>query len=136
MSQTNRHALAALAALIVLQGIMLSALYADVDPHPPLRTPLFGIAPFLGASLAIALGAIIIGPLTSRSGQVLAVLAALLALLSFGPQKYFDAQFNLIWPAVILGQIAAASLIGLVIATLRAAVPSLPAHRLQQESLQ
>lgn len=33
--------------------------------------------------------------------------AALMALVSFGPQKYFDAQFDLIYPAVILGQIAA-----------------------------
>lgn len=30
-----------------------------------------------------------------------------MALISFGPQKYFDAQFGLIWPAVILGQLAA-----------------------------
>ena len=27
--------------------------------------------------------------------------------MSFGPQKYFDAQFTLIWPAVVSGQIAA-----------------------------
>jgi hypothetical protein len=36
----------------------------------------------------------------------LSVLAALMALVSFGPQKYFDAQFSLIYPAVLLGQFA------------------------------
>jgi hypothetical protein len=35
----------------------------------------------------------------------------LCALLSFGPQKYFDAQFHLIWPAVIAGQAASAAVI-------------------------
>ena len=34
-----------------------------------------------------------------------------MALLSYGPQKYLDAQFALIWPAVITGQIAAVALI-------------------------
>ncbi len=29
-----------------------------------------------------------------------------MAAISFGPQKYFDAQFGPIWPAVIAGQVA------------------------------
>ncbi len=37
-----------------------------------------------------------------------------MALLSYGPQKYLDAQFSLIWPAVIAGQVAAVALIVLV----------------------
>lgn len=39
------------------------------------------------------------------------MLAAVMALISFGPQKYLDAQFPLIWPAVLAGQIAAAVVI-------------------------
>lgn len=107
MTLKNRQAIAALTTLIVLQLIMLSALYAGIKPHPPVATPLFGIAPFLGAAVAVALSAIIIDPLGSRAGKTLSILAALMALVSFGPQKYFDAQFGLIYPAVILGQIAA-----------------------------
>lgn len=107
MEHSNRHVVAALAVLILLQGIMLSALYAGIRPHPPVATPLFGIAPFLGAATSVALAAIIMQPLTSRAGRVLSVLAALMALVSFGPQKYFDAQFGLIYPAVLLGQFAA-----------------------------
>ena len=107
MTLHTRQTTAALATLILLQLIMLSALYAGIPPHPPVATPLFGIAPFLGASVSVALAAIIIGPLGDRVGRILSVLAALLALVSFGPQKYFDAQFGLIYPAVILGQIAA-----------------------------
>ncbi|WP_170342044.1 hypothetical protein [Ruegeria arenilitoris] len=107
MSHHDRQAIAALATLILLQLIMLSALYAGIQPHPPITTPLFGIAPFLGASVSIALSAMIVQPLTNAVGRGLSVMAALMALVSFGPQKYFDAQFALIWPAVVLGQFAA-----------------------------
>ncbi len=106
MTHPTRHAVAALSSLVLLQLIMLSALYAGVSPHPPAATALFGIAPFLGASMAAALSAIIVQPLEARPGRVLSLLAALMALVSFGPHKYFDAQFGLIWPAVIFSQIA------------------------------
>lgn len=107
----TRQANAALCALIVLQLIMLGALFAQSAPHPPATIPLFAIAPFLAAALSVTAGAIITGPLDTTTGRVLSVLAALMALLSYGPQKYLDAQFTLIWPAVITGQIAAVALI-------------------------
>lgn len=119
MTQSDRYTHAALATLILLQVIMLSALYAGIRPHPPVATPLFGIAPFLGASVSIALSAIIVQPLFSTAGQILSVLAALMALVSFGPQKYFDAQFGSIWPAVILGQLAALVIFVLVLRAIR-----------------
>ncbi len=108
MTEIDRQTSAALVTLITLQLIMLTALYAGIKPHPPLATPLFGIAPFLGASLSIALAALIVQPLTTTTGRTLSILAGLMALVSFGPQKYFDAQIGLIWPAVVLGQAAAA----------------------------
>lgn len=120
MTQTDRNAIAALVTLIVLQAIMLSALYAGVEPHPPRITPVSAIAPFLGAAIAIAAAACFVGPLTCVTGRGLSVLAALMALLSFGPQKYFDAQFALIWPAVVLGQVAALVIFASVVRSLRA----------------
>ena len=104
---TCRYSQAGLTALIVLQAVMLSALYAGVAPHPPATTPLFAIGPFIGAAMAAALAALWIGP-GERAGRALMGIAALGALVSFGPQKYLDAQFALIWPAVVTGQIAAA----------------------------
>jgi hypothetical protein len=120
MTQPDRQVLAALATLITLQLIMLSALYAGISPHPPAATPLFGIAPFLGASVSIALSAAILQPLSNRAGRVLSVLAGLAALVSFGPQKYFDAQFSMIWPAVVTGQIAAMAIFVRVFGATRA----------------
>jgi hypothetical protein len=105
MSPTDRPRQAALACLIVLQTVMLGSLYAGVAPHPPAATPLFGIGPFLGAALSAAVAALILGP--SPAGRGMAGLAAVAALVSFGPQKYLDPQFGLIWPAVLAGQVAA-----------------------------
>lgn len=115
MSQTHRQSYAALAALVILQGIMLGSLYAGVAPHPPATIPLFGMGPFLGAAIAAAIAAMILGPLDSRAGRLLAGLAALAALASFRPQKYLDAQFPLIWPAVISAQIAAIAVFGALV---------------------
>ena len=89
--------------LAIIQGVMLASLWFDVAPHPPRAIPLFAMAPFLAVSIGIALCARVL--LTHKAGPILAGLAALLALLSFGPQKYFDAAFGEIWIAVIASQI-------------------------------
>lgn len=97
---------AALSVLIILQLVMLGALYAQVPPHPPATIPLFAIAPFLAVALATAAAALIVGPVAGRTGRALSLLAALMAMLSFGPQKYVDPQFPMIWPAVLAAQVA------------------------------
>ncbi|MBD8894180.1 hypothetical protein [Roseibium litorale] len=107
----SRPAAAALAALIILQSVMLMALYAGVPPHPPAATPLFGIGPFLGMALSAAAAALVLGPLNGPAGRALTALAAALALVSFGPQKYADPAFAQIWPAVLSAQ-AAVAMIG------------------------
>lgn len=112
MPHPNQTSTAALAVLIILQAVMLGALYAGIPPHPPATTPLFGIAPLLGASIAAAVAAILLGGTCSKPGRILSLLAAVMALISFGPQKYLDAQFGMIWPAVIAGQLACLALFG------------------------
>jgi len=114
MNPMNRPAAAMLAALIVLQLVMLGALFAGVAPHPPATIPLFGIAPFIAVSLSVAVAAIVVGPIETIYGKSLSVLAGLLALLSYGPQKYLDPQFASIWPSVVFGQITVLALFILV----------------------
>lgn len=97
---------AAPSVLIILQLVMLGAIHAQVTPHPPATIPLFVITPFLAVALAAAATALIVGPLAGRMGKALSLLAALMAMLSFGPQKYLDPQFPLIWPAVLAAPIA------------------------------
>ena len=98
---------AAIVALLVLTGVMLLALFSRTAPHPPLEVPLFALGPFLGASLALGAAALYLVRQGARHGTLLAVLFALSALVSFGPQKYFDPGFASVWPAVVAAQIAA-----------------------------
>lgn len=124
MPNHNQTSTAALSVLIILQLVMLTALYAGVAPHPPIATPLFGIAPFLGASMGAAAAAILLGSNSSRAGRVLSLAATVMALISFGPQKYFDAQFGLIWPAVIAGQIASLAVVASLVSGLQSESPA------------
>ena len=107
---TDRPALAALTTLIVLHSVMLTALFAGVQPHPPAQIPLFGMAPFLGATLSAASAAIILGSVDTRSGRAFTLLALVLSLVSFGPHKLVDPAFPLIWPAVVAAWVAVLAL--------------------------
>ncbi|MEQ8479643.1 MAG: hypothetical protein RIC18_03225 [Hoeflea sp.] len=126
MTTADRIPSAALSSLIILQSVMLTALHAGVPPHPPKAIALFGIAPFLAVALSVAVAALILGPGSSRAGRWTGGLAALMALLSFGPQKYFDAQFALIWPAVLCGQAASLILIANLVLQGRASREAAP----------
>lgn len=107
---SDKTAIASLHTLIILQLVMLVALYAGVRPHPPATIPLFAIAPFLGAAISSAFVAIAFATTDTKVGRIFCIIAAFLAAISFGPQKFFDPQFYLIWPAVIAGQIAIVAL--------------------------
>lgn len=100
------RAQAALSVLIVLQLVMLGALYAQIPPHPPRAIPLFALAPFLGASIAIAGAAMVLGGTRTGLGTAMGILAAFLALVSFGPHKWLDPAIGEIWPAVLVVEIA------------------------------
>jgi peptidoglycan/LPS O-acetylase OafA/YrhL len=97
---------AAVAALLVLTGVMLVALFSRTPPHPPLEVAPFALGPFLGGSLGIGAAAWHLLRQDARHGNALAVVFALTALVSFGPQKYFDPAFFRIWPAVITAQVS------------------------------
>jgi len=113
---TDRLDHAALAILIVLQALMLAALYTRTPPHPPLSIPLFGLGPFLSASVALAVAAMILGGRKSPAGRAATIAATAGALVSFGPHKWFDVTFGAIWPAVVLAEIACTILIARVLA--------------------
>ncbi len=102
----SHPATAAILALLTITGVMLLALLSRTAPHPPLEVPPFALGPYLGASLAIGAAAFHLLRQGVRYGIPLAVLFAFTALVSFGPQKYFDPLFSRIWPALITAHIA------------------------------
>ncbi|MCK1736157.1 hypothetical protein IVA79_19950 [Bradyrhizobium sp. 138] len=105
MAQSSRSCVhAAIVVLLILTAVMLLALFTRTTPHPPLEVAPFALAPFLGASLAIGAVAFQLGRDGGRVGSAFALLFALTALISFGPQKYLDPAFSRIWPAVITAQ--------------------------------
>ena len=99
---------AAIMALLVLTCAMLFALFTRTEPHPPLEVEPFALGPFLAASLATGAAAYVLTVRGSRYAMAIALLFALTALVSYGPQKYGDPAFPEIWPAVIVAQIAIA----------------------------
>ncbi len=111
MTIRNPSVSMALSMLIVLQLTMLFSLFTQTPPHPPLAVPPFALGPFLGASLALAIAAIIPGSIDSGAEKIMVLLATATSLVSFGPQKWLDPAIPQIWPAVLLGQIAAIVLI-------------------------
>jgi len=119
VAQQNAVVSAAIIALLVLTAVMLLALFSRTSPHPPLEVVPFALGPFLGASLAMGAAALHLVRQGAHHGTTLAVLFALTALVSFGPQKYFDPAFSRIWPAVIMAQIAVLVIVACGIATLR-----------------
>lgn len=110
-SRPPRPDVAGLTVLIVLQAVMLGALFTGTPPHPPQAVALFALGPFLAASLALAAAAIPLGGTRTRAGAVCTLVAVLLALVSYGPQKWADGAIGLIWPAVLLAQLAAGLLL-------------------------
>lgn len=112
--QTNRnqagdgYTAVAIAALMVLTGAMLLAMFTRTEPHPPLEVESFALGPFLAASLAIGAAAHGLAVRGMRFAMAIALLFALTALVSYGPQKYVDPAFPKIWPAVIVAQLAIA----------------------------
>jgi len=112
---------ACLLVLAMLQFLMLMALMARLPPHPPEVTTLFAMGPFLAASISLAVAAALIHRHPGAIAPSAASVAALAALISFGPQKFSDAAFSQIWPAVLLGQAAAALILWNVAQMLRLA---------------
>lgn len=107
----NKIANAALTVLSVLQLVMLAALFSGTAPHPPQSIPPFAMGPFLGASIAIAIAALVLEANSNGLARTLSIAACLLALVSFGPQKWFDPVFSEVWPTVLLAQVAACTLL-------------------------
>lgn len=96
---------AALIMLFTLHAIMLLSLYYGVKPHPPRAVTPFAMAPFLAVQLGlISISLYLLS--TSRIAIYSSAIAAILSLVSFGPQKYLDPAFPEIWIAVLAAQIA------------------------------
>ncbi len=94
-------AVSSLIGLITLNGAMLGALFAQVAPNPPGR---FG--PYISATLALAAVSLPLVYWRNKIGYIGSIAAAMMCLLSVGPQKFLiEPSAALLSPVIILGSI-------------------------------
>ncbi|MYA87258.1 MAG: hypothetical protein F4X97_02180 [Boseongicola sp. SB0662_bin_57] len=89
---------------------MLLTMLTRTKPHPPREGEPCALGPSLAASLAIGSAAYVLVARGARHSMATAFLFALTALVSHGPQAYFDAALSRIWPAAIVAQLAIAAI--------------------------
>lgn len=106
-SSTLQAAISSLLGLIIINGVMLGALFAQVPPNPPGK-----VGPYIGATLSLAVISLALNFWRNRIGYLSAIIVGLMCLLALGPQKFFLESTSLsLSPVIILGSILAVVLI-------------------------
>ncbi|MBW2624468.1 MAG: hypothetical protein JRD68_16285 [Deltaproteobacteria bacterium] len=106
-NSTLQAAISSLMGLIIINGVMLGALFAQVPPNPPGK---FG--PYIGATLSLAVLSLSLSFWRNRIGYLSSIIVGLMCLLSLGPQKFFLEQTAVsLAPVIILGSILSVVLI-------------------------
>ena len=97
----------ALAGLVILEGVLLGALWAQVQPHPPAR-----VGPFIAASLCLAVVSIPLVWWRNKIGYIISIIVGVLGLVSFSPLKFFyDESAGQVLPVIMVGTVLVVALI-------------------------
>ena len=100
-------AISSLIGLIVINCVMLGALFSQVPPNPPGR---FG--PYIGTTIALATVSLPLIWWKNKIGYVSSIVVGMMCLVSLGPQKLFMGHNAVqLAPVIILGSIFALALI-------------------------
>ena len=97
LNPLNQLATAALIGIIALHIMMILALFAQIEPHPPAI-----VGPLIGATIACAAFTLILIRAQHRSRHIALIVSILLALPSVGPHKFLTEQNALTLSPVIL----------------------------------
>ena len=99
--------MSSLIGLIVLNWVMIQALFAQVPPNPPGQ---FG--PYIASTIALAFVSLYLVYFRFKIGYISSIIVGLMCLLSSGPQKFFLElhAINLL-PVIILGTTFSVTLI-------------------------
>ncbi len=104
MKQQNRdtqYLLASLVGLLTIDIVLLLALFAEVDPHPPGY-----LGPFIGAMISLGIVTIVLVSWELKIGLISAFIFGCMNILAVGPQKLlFDPNGIAVLPIIILGTI-------------------------------
>ena len=100
-SKENQNLIVSLIGLLTIDIILLLALLAQIDPHPP-----GFLGPFIGAMVSLGVISVVLIFWERKIGLISAIIFGCLNILAVGPQKYFfDPNGTAVIPIIILGTI-------------------------------
>jgi hypothetical protein len=99
--EDKQNLLVTLIGLLTIDIVLLLALFAQVDPHPP-----GFLGPFIGAMITLGIISVMLTFWERRIGLVAALIYGCANVLAVGPQKFFfDPNGQEVVPVVVLGTI-------------------------------
>ncbi|MHA2364579.1 MAG: hypothetical protein ACXAC7_11535 [Candidatus Hodarchaeales archaeon] len=100
-SKKNQNLIVSLIGLLTIDIILLFALFAEVEPHPP-----GFLGPFIGAMISLGVISLVLTIWERKIGLISAIIFGCINILAVGPQKYFfDPNGIAVIPIIILGTI-------------------------------
>jgi hypothetical protein len=100
-SKEKQNLIVSLIGLLTIDIVLLLALFAEVDPHPP-----GFLGPFIGAMVSLGVISVVLALWERKIGLISAIIFGCMNILAVGPQKYFfDPNAELVVPVIILGTI-------------------------------
>ena len=100
-SKENQNLIVSLIGLLTIDIVLLLALFAEVDPHPP-----GSLGPFIGAMISLGIISLVLAFWERKIGLISAIIFGCINILAVGPQKYFfDPNGTSVTPIIILGTI-------------------------------
>jgi hypothetical protein len=101
LSEVNENLIVSIIGLLTIDIVLLLALFAQVDPHPP-----GFLGPFIGAMVTLGVISVVLTSWERKIGLVLAVIFGGMNCLAVGPQKFFfDPNGEAVVPVIIIGTI-------------------------------
>jgi len=100
-SEENQYLIVSLIGILTIDIVLLLALFAQVDPHPP-----GFLGPFIGAMISLGVISLVLAFWERKIGLITAIVFGCVNILAVGPQKYFfDPNGKAVVPVIILGTI-------------------------------
>jgi hypothetical protein len=100
-NKENQNLIVSIIGLLTIDIVLLLALFAEVEPHPP-----GFLGPFIGAMVSLGVISVVLALWERKIGLITAIIFGCINILAVGPQKYFiDPNGEIVVPIIILGTI-------------------------------
>ncbi len=121
-SEERQNVMVSVLGLLTIDIVLLLALFAQVDPHPP-----GNLGPFIGAMITLGIISLVLALWERTIGLIAAFIFGCLNIMAVGPQKLiFDPNGEAVFPVIVLGTILIGALFYSILLVRKMDVP--PAH--------